>query len=104
MSSEVERVRLVLEDSDATDFPSSRDSNVRTLLILWQLVVSPSHSTRPPSATMRHGQNDDPCTTQPFTCERRAGIHAAAYRKRHPSPQLARTPPEGARDRYELPA
>lgn len=34
MSSEVERVRLVLEDSDATDFPSSRASNVRTLLIL----------------------------------------------------------------------
>jgi len=55
MSSEVERVRLVLEDSDATDFPSSRASNVRTLLILWQLVVSPSHLPRPPSATMRHG-------------------------------------------------
>ena len=86
MSSEVERVRLVLEDSDATDFPSSRASNVRTLLILWQLVVSPSHSPRPPSATMRHGQKTGSGPTRPHP--------------RHPSPQLARTPPEGARDRF----
>lgn len=47
MSSEVERVRLVLEDSDATDFPSSRASNVRTLLIQNFLVVTPSQPTRP---------------------------------------------------------
>ena len=59
MSSEVERVRLVLEDSDATDFPSSRASNVRTLLIQNFLVVAPSHSPRPPSATMRHGLADE---------------------------------------------
>ena len=90
MSSEVERVRLVLEDSDATDFPSSRASNVRTLLILWQLVVTPSHSPRPPSATMRHGQKTGSGPTRPHP--------------RHPSPQLARTPPEGPRDRCELPA
>lgn len=53
MSSEVERVRLVLEDSDATDFPSSRASNVRTLLIRNFLVVAPSHLPRPPSAQIK---------------------------------------------------
>ena len=90
MSSEVERVRLVLEDSDATDFPSSRASNVRTLLIQNFLVVSPSHF--PPcgmdrkQAQARLDRIRDTPARNWRERRQKARVIAASYRRRKPKP------------------